>query len=219
MRKKMMDALSDGEIEFLAGLKDKPVDFETYPPVFQTQQFVEYLVERGTISFCANDIQRMFRHAGLRKALADKPNVPSPSTIRKYVNNVTKAGTLPLRYDDASDCWLVEYPKFRIILRVTVQANNAFEAKDAVRSKLLLGNQIVSESVSSSSPWVVDIELSTRFTSRAAVHSEMMELMSSTATKWSITLIDGTLEAESASRPSVGRFDHISIKLVQVKSA
>lgn len=69
-----MDKLSDREIEFLASLKKKPTDFETYPPVFQTQCLVEYLIERGTISFTAKDIQDMFRHADLKKALSDQPN-------------------------------------------------------------------------------------------------------------------------------------------------
>ena len=98
-----MDTLSEHEVRYLAALKRKPVDFETYPPVYQTHCFVEYLIARGTVSFTAKDIQAIFRHAELQKALADKPNIPRPSTIRTYINNAVKDGRFPLQYEESAE--------------------------------------------------------------------------------------------------------------------
>jgi hypothetical protein len=214
-----VDTLSDREIEFLASLKRKPIDFETYPPVFQTQCLVEYLIQRGAISFTAKDVQDLFRHAVLKKALADQPNRPIPSVIRKYINTAIKDGKLPLTYSEDSDRWLVQYPVFRITLCVEVQAKDAIHAKDAVKSQLDIGNQLVSESVTKSQPWVVTIELSTKFTSRSAVINEVMELMSVTARQWTVAFKNGEVEVESTGQPQVGRFKTVRVKLVETFSA
>ena len=195
------------------------MDFETYPPVFQTQYFVEYLIERGAISFTAKDVQDMFRHAELKKALTDRPNRPTPGVIRKYINTAIKNGKLPLTYSEDADRWLVQYPVFRIILCVEVKANDAIHAKDVVKSKIANANQIVSESVTSSQPWVVTVELSTKFTSRAAVMGEVMALMAVTAREWTVAFADGEMEVESIGQPRVGRFNTVKVRLSETVSA
>lgn len=210
-----VDTLSDRESRYLAGLKRKPMDFETYPPVYQTQCFVEYLIARGTISFSAKDIQDLFRHAKLQKALADKPNIPRPSTIRTYINNAVKAGRLSLHYEESTDRWFVRYPAYSILFSADVKANDAIQAKDIVKTKVALGNQIVSESVTTGKPWIVTIEISTRYSSKAAVWGEIMELMSATARRWSLALADGSMEVESTGHPKVGKFNGVKIKLLQ----
>ncbi len=210
-----MDKLSDREIEFLASLKKKPTDFETYPPVFQTQCLVEYLIERGAVSFTAKDVQDMFRHADLKKALSDQPNRPTPGVVRKYINAAIENGKLPLSYSEDADCWLVQYPVFRIILCVDVDANDAVHAKDTVRAKIAIGNQVISESVTSIQPWVVTFELSTKYTSRAAVIGEVIDLMSVTAREWTAALVDGRMEVESTGKPRVSRFRTVKVKLIE----
>lgn len=214
-----MDELSDREIEFLASWKRKPTDFETYPPVFQTQCFVEYLVQRGTVSFTAKDIQNLFRHAELKKALTDRPNRPTPGKIRDYINTAIQKGTLPLVYRDESDRWLVQYPVFKMILCVTVDASDTLHAKDIVKSKLAIANQIVNESVTSSQPWVVTIELVTKFTSRAAIIGEVVELMSTIAREWTIAFINDEMEVASTGQSRFGRFRTVKIKLSEIAPA
>ena len=214
-----MESLGEREIEYLAALKEKPLDFETYPPVFQTQLFAEYIIQRGANCFTPKDIQTLFHHAELKKALNDRPNRPTPSVVRRYINNAIKDGKLQLEFDEKTDQWLVLHPVFTMELCVEVKATDRLHAKDAVRLSMPNANSIVRESVTEKKPWVVTLQLLPKYTSRPSVVAEMIDLMAMMSRKWMVAIVSGNLEVESVGKPSIGHFQNVSVKLCKTNSA